>query len=251
VAGRFLHLPRATLPEETPVPDVHLPHLDDENDDTTRDDQSETANQARRVVPSPGRRSKSLLKIVLEVGLISIGVFLGLAGEQWRERAHHHELAQASLRRFRSELQANRAAVASVRDKHVRKQKDLQTYFAAHSKELANYLADPRAPLPLPIPDSATDPPFFEYSAWDIALATQSLAYIDPDLAASISHAYRVQLAIDELTSAITRTMYSFSNEVAFLSGVMTYFGDCALHEARLLSIYDELLPKLDRALDD
>jgi hypothetical protein len=43
---------------------------------------------------------KSLFKIVLEVSLISLGVFLGLMGEQWRERSEHHELAMESLRRF-------------------------------------------------------------------------------------------------------------------------------------------------------
>jgi uncharacterized protein YjeT (DUF2065 family) len=84
------------------MPDVHLPHLD-------------------------GPQRKSLLKIALEVALISIGVFLGLAGEQWRERAQHHEMAEESLRRFRTELMANRQAVVKVKDYHVATRKGVET----------------------------------------------------------------------------------------------------------------------------
>jgi hypothetical protein len=35
------------------------------------------------------------------------------------------------------------------------------------------------------------------------------------------------------------------------LNGVTTYYGDCTLLEPRLLKIYDEILPRLDRALGD
>lgn len=51
--------------------------------------------------------------------LISIGVFLALMGEQWRENAHTRQLAEGSLRRFRSEILTNRKAVAAVKDYHV------------------------------------------------------------------------------------------------------------------------------------
>jgi hypothetical protein len=190
-------------------------------------------------------------RILLEVVLISVGVFLGLAGEQWRESVHDRELAMASLRRFRSEFRTNREAVAAVAQKHATKLKAMQAYFAAHQAQLFAHEADPKVRIPGPVPDTSTDPAFFEYSAWDVALATQSLAHMDPDLAFSISHVYRVQRQIDEATHAITQAMYSFSDELAFLKGVTTYFGDCTLLEPRLLAIYDEILPRLDRALGD
>ena len=41
-------------------------------------------------------------------------MFLGLAGEQWREASHQRALAAASLRRFRAEIARNREAVAAV-----------------------------------------------------------------------------------------------------------------------------------------
>ena len=53
------------------------------------------------------RQTKSFLKLGLEVVLISVGVFLGLLGEQWRENAEHKALADDALRRFRTEFQAS------------------------------------------------------------------------------------------------------------------------------------------------
>jgi hypothetical protein len=113
------------------VPDVHLPHLEDDEDEPAAGPalQAAPGTPADQPLVRAARRSKSLLKIGLEVILISSGVFLGLMGEQWRERAQHREIAEVSLRRFRMELQTNRNAVASVRNKHVAKLKYLESYF--------------------------------------------------------------------------------------------------------------------------
>jgi hypothetical protein len=62
---------------------------------------------------SPKPRRGSWLKILLEVALITTGVFLGLAGEQWREQVRHRETAEASLRLFRAEILANSKAVSA------------------------------------------------------------------------------------------------------------------------------------------
>lgn len=223
------------------MPEVHVPKLDEA-----------ASAPAPLAGPGPGhKRDRSFVKIALEVALISVGVFLGLAGDQWREHASHREAAEASLKRFRTEFQANRRAVAAVRDKHDAKLKALGAYVTQHRAELTAHAADPRSPLPGPLPDTATDPAFLEYAAWDVALATQSLAYLDADLAVAIAHVYRVQQQIDEGTRAITQTMYSFANEVTFLNALLTYFGDCVLLETRLLTVYDDILPRLDRAIQE
>ena len=73
-------------------------------------------------------RSDSLLRIVLELVLIGGGVFLGLAGEQWRQNAQNRDAAEASLRRIRAEVLSNRSAVAAVRDYHATTLKTLQAY---------------------------------------------------------------------------------------------------------------------------
>lgn len=236
---------------DTNMPDVHVPKLED-------DEPAAPAASARKVPPartagaaSHSSGGRSFGKILLEVILISIGVFLGLAGEQWRERAHDRELAEASLRRFRSEFRVNRKALADVKERHERMLKDMQGYFAAHQAEFRAREINPKVPIPQPVPNNSTDPAFFEYAAWDLALATQSLAHMDQDLAFAIAHVYQVQRQIDESTRAITQTMYSFSDELTWLRSVTTYFGDCTLLEPRLVRIYDDILPRLDRAIGD
>ena len=99
--------------------DVHVPHLEDEEE------------------PTRGKathRWKALLKVGLEVLLISSGVFLGLMGEQWRENVRHRELAETSLRRFRTEIQTNRKAVADVKDYHVITKKSVDAYLSTDAK---------------------------------------------------------------------------------------------------------------------
>ena len=92
----------------------------------------------------------------------------------------------------------------------------------------------------------------FEHTAWDLALATQSLAYIDGDVAFGLSRAYNVQQSYAELTRGMSQAMYLLprsENFDAFAEAVDTFLGDLTYMEPRLLTMYDELLPRIDRAL--
>ena len=193
--------------------------------------------------PASGVRHRgSYGKMAFEVALIALGVFLGLLADQWRERGEHHQLAEDTLRRFRAEFAGNRAAVAAVVDKHRAAVDTLHTYF----------IADAAARAKLPYPFMPTDPAFLEYTAWDLAIATQALSYVDPDLAQSVAHVYAVQRQLDAATGDITVVMYSLSGNAdpAPLSrSLATYFGDCTLIEPRLLKLYDDILPRLDARL--
>jgi hypothetical protein len=181
-------------------------------------------------------------KILLEVVLITIGVFLALLVDEWRERAEHRELAEATLRRLRTELTANRGAVAAVKDRHVIELQRIAAYFAA----------DPAARARMAYPFTATHPAFMEYTAWDLAIATQALSYIEPDLAQSVAHVYAAQRQLDSATHDITLVMYARAGDadpVPLTRSLSTYFGDCTLHEPRLLKLYDEILATLDARL--
>jgi len=198
------------------VPDVHVPHFEG--------------------------RSKSLLKIGLEVLLISAGVFLGLLGEQWREHAHQRELAELSLRRFRTEIVANRKAVAGVKDYHVTLKKSVDTFLKADAKARRDLDVDMRG----------LQPANFEHTAWDLALVTQSLAYIDPQLAFALSRIYTGQQTYVDLSRGMMQRMYlrtPAEDTPGFLSAVSIYYGDLVILEPGLLSQYDDVLPQIDRAL--
>ena len=92
------------------MPDIHVPKLEEHG------------------------RGRSTLMVLLEVLLISAGVFLGLAGEQYRETARHREIAQEALQRFRTEIVANRQAVTAVKDYHIQLRTQLHTAFEAAAK---------------------------------------------------------------------------------------------------------------------
>ena len=98
-------------------------------------------------------------------------------------------------------------------------------------------------------------PVFFQRSAWELALATQSLAYIDSDLAFALSRIYTGQEAYIDLTGAIMQsTIYGRSmteDEEGYMRSLSYYFGDIALLEPDLLRQYDEILPQINRALGE
>ena len=112
-----------------------------------------------------------LLKLGLEVVLITVGVFLALMVDQWRERAHDCQLADDALRRFRTEIVANQKSVAAVKDYHVALHQSLRAYLDA----------DPKMRSREAVRIRGLQPAFFEETAWDLALATQSLSHIDSD----------------------------------------------------------------------
>jgi hypothetical protein len=178
-------------------------------------------------------------RILVEVGLITAGVFLALLVDEWRERAEHRQLAEDTLRRIRTEFRANRAAVAAVKDKHVESLNRIRAYFSA----------DAAARATMSYPYMATDPAFLEYTAWDLAIATQALGYLDADIAQAAAHVYAVQRQLDGATRDATHVMYLHAgnaDSTPVTRSLAVYFGDCALIEPRLLKLYDEILPRLD-----
>jgi hypothetical protein len=221
-----------------------VPHLDDEEeaDAGPPPGRRDAGDRAR---PDATQRSKSLLKIGLEVLLISTGVFLGLMGEQWRERARHHEVAEASLRRFREEILANRKAVAAVKDYHTTTKQSLDAFFAADARTRSTHDVTVRG----------IQPASFERTAWDLALMTQSLTFVDPSLAFALSRIYTTQQGYADLSRGILQAMYLLppmsENPTPFFGALSVYYGDIVYYDPKLLELYDEILPQIDRALGE
>jgi hypothetical protein len=224
------------------MPDVHIPKLDE------HDDEEPTAPVSAPVSKSH-HRSKSFVKIGLEVVLISAGVFLGLMGEQWRERSEHRELAEEALRRFRTEIATNRKAVAERTDYHATLKKELTTYFTSDAPRTGDKRAQTVHMT------MGVGPVFFEQAAWDLALATQALAYVDADLAFRLSRVYTLQKAYAELqTSIVQSTIYgqSWTHDIeSVFRSILNYMGDASYFDPVLLKAYDDVLPEIDRTLGE
>lgn len=223
------------------MPDVHVPKLDEHD--------GEPAAPADGPVAKSHHRSKSLVKIGLEVVLISAGVFLGLMGEQWRERTEHRELAEESLRRFRTEIVTNRNAIASRKDYHATLKQELTTYFTSDAPKTSARFAE-TVHMSMGI-----GPVFFEQAAWDLALATEALAYIDADLAFALSRAYTLQQEYSGIQRAIAQSTIYGRSWTQDLDGVMrsilNYMGDASFFDPMLIKSYDEVLTQIDRALGE
>jgi hypothetical protein len=207
------------------MPEVHLPHLEDHEE--------------------PGGKSSRrfrIPKLLLEVILISSGVFLGLAGEQWRENSHKRELAESALRGFRRELETNRKAVAGVTSYHNAKWKELEEFLQS----------DPKQHSKTGVHLQGLKPAAFEHAVWDLTLATGSLANIDQPLAYSLAHLYNTQQSYGQLTQGMTQAMYVLTkNDRELLGAIDLYYGDLVIMEPKLLAMYHELIPRIDRLLKE
>jgi hypothetical protein len=193
-------------------------------------------------VSPPPRRRWNVGRPFAEVILIAVGVFLGLAGEQWRDRAERQGRADETLRRIRAEMAANRDEVAGLVD-----------YHATTHQRLKDFLAAPvarRSETSFGL--DGIRPAQFEQTAWQLALATQALVDIDPDLSFELARIYGVQSRYLGLTVGVTQAMYlrpPSENATAFLHSLSVYYSDVVELEPALLKLYDEMLPRIDREL--
>ena len=223
------------------MPDVHVPKLEDHDDEPTEPVSAPVARSHSR--------GKSLVTIGLEVVLISAGVFLGLMGEEWRERSEHRELAEESLRRFRVEIMTNRDAVASRKDYHATLKQELTTYFAGDAPRTS---ATRQQTVHMTM---GVGPVFFEQAAWDLAIATQALVYVDADLAFKLSRAYTLQRAYAQLqTTIVQSTIYgqSWTQDIdSVFRSILNYLGDVSYFDPTVLKAYDEVLAQNDGALGE
>lgn len=140
----------------------------------------------------------------------------------------------------------NRKAVAAVTDYHANLKRDLDAYFKL----------EPRTPDMLKIGMTrGVAPVFFEQAAWDLALATQSLAHIDSELAFALSRVYTIQQTYAGTQNAIvTSTIYGRSMTQDFdgyWRSIDNYLGDVSYFDPAILNAYDEVLPQIDRALGE
>ena len=183
-------------------------------------------------------RSRWLLKIFVEVAFISIGVFLALMGEQWRERAHARELARGSLQRFRVEIVRNRKSIEAVKDYHKTVLTTLQQYMDADAAQRDRQQVRVRG----------LQPATLEHTAWDLALASQSLADIDPNLAFELSRIYGLQTRYEEVTRSILQAIY-IRPVGENMEGLYYYYGYAVIWDTALLKMYQDILPQIDRVL--
>ncbi len=190
---------------------------------------------------------RSFLAVIIEVALITVGVFLALLASNWHEDREHYALGQAALRNFAGEMRANQRAVQQERQYHETLARELQQFNA--SKEPPTSERFDRS-----VHFTGVHPVVFEHTAWDLALATQALSYLSPDLAFDISKVYTEQSAFQTLensflVSAYSPTSFASDNPKGMAMAIQVYLGDVNTQEPALLQRYGKGIPEVDRAL--
>lgn len=184
----------------------------------------------------------TLLKGLFEMLLVGMGVFLGMAADQWRTDRQHQAEALEALRRFKVEIENNPAAVTNVKD-----------YHATMRLAIIKYL-NPKTRADVSLRMQGIMPVSFEHTAWDLAIATQWLAEIDPAIAFELTSVYGLQQSYAGLTNGMTQALYlrpPGADLQSFLQSVKVYYDDVVIQEPELLKRYDRILPMIDSALRD
>ncbi len=189
---------------------------------------------------------RSFFNLLFEVVLIAVGVFLALWANNWHEDREHRAQAKAALRNFVGEMEANRQATQRNRTYHETFARELREFLA--SKEPAN-----EDRLNKSVHFEGMRPVIFEHTAWDLALATQALSYLDPDLAFDISKVYTQQNAFQKLedsflAAAFTPASLSSDNVKGMATAMELYLIDVNQQEPAILQLYDKVIPEINSA---
>jgi len=194
-----------------------------------------------------GGGHRSFFNLIFEVALIAVGVFLALWANNWHEDQEHRAQARAALRNFAAEMETNRLAMQRNRAYHEALARELREFLA--SKEPAS-----EDRLNKSVHFEGMRPVIFEHTAWDLALATQALSYLDPDLAFDISKVYTKQNAFEKLeesflAAAFTPSSLSSDNVKGMATAMELYLIDVNLQEPPILQLYDKVIPEVKGAL--
>jgi hypothetical protein len=191
--------------------------------------------------------TRSFLNLLFEVILITVGVFLALWANNWHENREHRAQAKAALRNFVGEMEANRQA--TKRDR---------AYHETLARELVQFLRSNEAPsedrFSKEVHFQGVRPVIYEHTAWDLALATQALSYLEPDLAFHISKVYTQQNAYQTLensflASAFSPASMSIDNPKGLATAMVVYLNDVNQQEPAILQLYDKVIPEINSAL--
>jgi hypothetical protein len=194
-----------------------------------------------------GEHGKSFASLLFEVVLIAVGVFLALWANNWHEDREHRAQARAALRNFAGEMEANRQATRSNRPYHETLARELDQFLHSNgppSEERFNK----------EVHFEGVRPVIYEHTAWDLALATQALSYLKPDLAFDISKVYTQQNAFQTLensflASAFTPASMSRENWKGLATVTMFYLIDVNIQEPAILQLYGKVIPEVNSAL--
>ena len=187
---------------------------------------------------------KSLLGLLTEFVLIGVTVFLALLANPWNDAREHRVRANATLRYFREEIVTNQKAIETRRQYQKALSRDIESFLQSDApKTIQSFFTA--------VHFRGLEPVTLERTAWDLALANQSLSYLAPKLAYAISRVYTRQQAFQTLENSFLQSVLAPSTfagqDATGLARTMdAYLIDVNIQEPDLLKLYAQLLPQID-----
>lgn len=187
--------------------------------------------------------------LVAQLFFIAAGVYLANQADDWKQAREHRQAARAALENFRTEFVANRDRVREV----------APIYAAyADSMQRSEQRGDPPArsvrEVFRRVGWHGLVPVTFNRTAWDLALATQSLSYLPPALAFRVARVYTAQQQMQDLQRSLSSALFtpaSMDDARVFpwLLAFGGYVEDSTIQSKQMIAGYDRLIPALDSAI--
>jgi hypothetical protein len=194
-------------------------------------------------------RERSFLNLFFEVALITAGVFLALWANNWHQNREHRAQAHAALRNFAGEMESNLQVTQGNRQYHETLARELHEFLASQEPTSSDRFDKA-------VHFKGMRPVIFERTAWDLALATQALSWLKPELAFDISKVYTQQNAFQRfeesfLAGAFTPATLSSDDKKGLATAMEFYLNDINHLEPEMVSRYEKIIPEVKRALGE
>lgn len=198
-----------------------------------------------------GGHAKSAGALALELLMICVGVFLGLQVDQWREGRAKAELAHRTLANFRDEITANRAAIAGVLLYHHAMDDSLRRLV---NRRYASGARTTFADVFQRTGYDGSKTRDLQTTAYDLAIATQALGELPPDLGLRVARVYTRQRALstfqDQFGQSVIVSTPAPRDDYTRLSVILQQgMHEIGHEEDQLVAAYDSVLPPLTAAL--
>jgi len=189
----------------------------------------------------PSRRSGAwFMRLVIESFAVVFSILLALSLDQWAQDQEHKELAAKSLTSFERELDQNRARLEDVAPFH----RGLRDVLAKmDSAGEIRSMAEMRAVVGF----EPLRPPFLTDVAWQTAVATGALTYMDFETVSALSLTYSLQQRFrDQVSSTLPELIRTGPALEASIRDIVRYTVDylteVTMGEEDLKTIYEQAL---------
>ncbi len=182
----------------------------------------------------------SVVTLTIQILSIIFSILLALSLNEWKEGKNNEHLALTTLRNFRIELENNKRAIETAL-------RDQRKFLRSLQDGTAQLQAKNEKVLILPemnLPDVVT-------SAWETALSTKALAYIDYDVIVKLSELYLQQKWLLSLEDKVFQTIlspYSYEkrNSDNLAKSLYVSLKNIMDVEGKLLAMYETSIQKIE-----